>query len=153
MLIDKREPTREDVLAAMAGEVRDGVRTRPEVKLSIVRDVWRVAEVYDTRTASWYVKEKAFANVLAELVADGAVVELTGEELAPLAITAPVTRSYTYLLLAADHAKLIEARDARRAEALRAQAEEYAKGFLIERHRDEYDALVAEFYEGVRKEQ
>ncbi|MFI0966973.1 hypothetical protein ACH4S8_37165 [Streptomyces sp. NPDC021080] len=146
--IEKRAPTRDDVLTPRIWQGWSGVQTRPNVVKGIVVDAWKIEGVYDTRTAAWYVKAAALDAILAELVADGTLVTMDGWALEELDPSLPITRTWTYYMLPERAQELRDADAARKAEEHRAAADAYARDRLVEKHPQDYLGFIQDYEKG-----
>ncbi|MEV7675026.1 hypothetical protein [Streptomyces sp. NPDC088752] len=152
--IEKRTPTREDVLAPRIWTAWPGFKTRRQVALGIVVGAWSIPEVYDAGTASRYIKLPALDSLLDKMVKDGSLVRMNGWGLEKLLTDwSSVTRTWNYYMLPDKAQELRDAADARESEALQKQADTYAKVRLAERYREEYGALVAKFHASMEEGQ
>ncbi|MDQ1041502.1 hypothetical protein QFZ75_008004 [Streptomyces sp. V3I8] len=140
--------TREDVLEVFAdsGRAHYKMRRRP---LS-APEIRRAVEDVQGGTVADY----PFRKLLNALVADGSLTSRHGGGWRGLAPSMyDVRPNVTYYTRADVLAEWEKARADAKTAALEEQANQYARGFLVERHRDEYEALKAEFYTELEKEQ
>lgn len=151
---EKITVTREDVLTALAQHKVSDLNTVADIARWVVTGIYGVEKVYDGATAMWHVRQADLRRLLGDMAADGTLILRTGEEWsdhgAPRWLGRPNGHYYVLPETAEAWAK---DKAAKVAEVRRQEADTYAKGMLVERHRPEYDALVAEYYTELEKEQ
>jgi hypothetical protein len=151
---EKIAVTRDAVLNAFA----EG-RTFAHRPLGITDIARNIAEAHDAWQEPFTVISRAtLVRVLHEVTGDGALVVRTGTQWFMEGVgfhdRRPSVRYWTTRERAEGWART-RAEEKRSAEEKQQaeEADQYAKGFLVERHREEYDALVAEYYTEREREQ
>ncbi|MET7363191.1 hypothetical protein ABZS76_32805 [Streptomyces sp. NPDC005562] len=142
-------PTRQEILAALGLPHGSVLATRADMKLSIVK-ARGIRSVYDAR----HVDLPAFEALVEEMAGQGDIVERTGAEWVEKypAFAPAVIPELKYFATARQDHGMDAYRNRMRRKSLERQADEYARGYLVERHRAEYEALVGEFHAEHAKE-
>jgi hypothetical protein len=151
---EKITVTRHDVMAAMTRPNVSEMGTVADIARWVVTMVYGVEKVYDGNTAMWHVKQADLRRLLASMADDGTLILRTGQEWYDRGAPTWLGRSNGhYYVLPEKAEEWAKEKAAKVAEVRQQQADHYAKGLLAERHSDEYDALVAEFYAKLEKGQ
>jgi alkanesulfonate monooxygenase SsuD/methylene tetrahydromethanopterin reductase-like flavin-dependent oxidoreductase (luciferase family) len=142
---EKIAVTREDVLTALARHP-DSLRTVADVAHSVITNVYNVERVYDGKTAMWHVHQADLKRLLADMVADGALVKRTGEDWekhgAPTWLGRP--NGHYYVVPEQAH-KWEQKAEEQRAKERQETADRLARGRLVVNHPHEYARLVDEY--------
>lgn len=155
---EKIIPTCDEVLALFADEARMAPSSRPLTIGEIARYVSS-----DYPGSNWddpykNMHRTALLHLVREMVDGGTLVVRTGEEWRRAGKTfydqRGIVRYWTTPKLAEKWTRqLQEEEESSEKKELQKQADAYAKGLLVERHREEYDGLVAEYFAELKKEQ
>jgi hypothetical protein len=139
--------SRDDVLTALK-KYPNSLNTVAAIALGVVTHVYNVEHVYDGKSALWYVHQANLKRLLADMVADGALILRTGEEWGEHGAPTWLGRPNGHYYVLPEQAREWEELAAqKRDEKLQEAAEVYARRVLAERYPEEFASLVHAYRE------
>ncbi|MEU9405714.1 hypothetical protein AB0E08_08405 [Streptomyces sp. NPDC048281] len=134
--------TRDDVLTGMAKRTPN-LATITDIALAVVAGVHKREKVWDGKTAMLHIKQADLKRLVADLVAEGALILRTGPEWAQRGAPTWNIRKGGHYYALPEEARKWEAEAARQQDAaLQEAAEEHARGVLAERYPEDFASLV-----------